>query len=122
MFICQCLFATALADFGRMIGLWVKVLALEPAVPVPNATHADSAEGFVQRTVSTVATVVGYVLEMRKAASISTNETSFPGMVIGSPEHDKCNHPDYYFSTQVFANALLITGYFHSLLLNAHAP
>jgi hypothetical protein len=102
----------ALADFGRMIGLWVKVLALEPAVPAPNATHANTAEGFVQRTVATAATVVRYVLEMRKAASIGTHASSFPGMVIGSPEHDKCGHPDYYFSTQVLVNALLRTRYF----------
>ena len=92
------------ADYGRMIDMYVQAVRysgnLTWAKEMLPAVHAMAQNVLVRRAEATAAHPAGH---------------PFHGIVWGSPEHDICSAPSYFFSPNVwFARGLLSLGQLHA--------
>jgi hypothetical protein len=115
---CPDQFADGLADYGEMEDLFARVARMQLAANLANGTawlDAHLAQGFL---------LANHSLALRLAA-VARGETpgvnASAGMIFGSPEHDLCHSPDYYYHNNAwFVRGMTESGKFFTDLCPTH--
>lgn len=97
---CPDAFADAIADHGILMTLLVRSIRL---VLASNGLPPAQARAWAQAQMVTLANMSVYALNQRANATSHTPPGSpIYGLLWGSPEHDLCRLPDYYYHNQVW--------------------
>eukprot|EP01063_Lacrimia_lanifica_P032366 TRINITY_DN551_c0_g2_i1.p2 TRINITY_DN551_c0_g2~~TRINITY_DN551_c0_g2_i1.p2 ORF type:complete len:888 (+),score=332.25 TRINITY_DN551_c0_g2_i1:49-2712(+) len=86
-------FADGLADYGRLLQLYVDTATA--------MTHVDGG-AWAAATWPRVNLTARYILELRQNATNASAPAGAQGMLRGPAEHDTCTQPEYYFSINFF--------------------
>jgi hypothetical protein len=107
---CPDRFADGLADYGQMQDMWARIARMQLAANTVNGTQ------WVRDHLVQAFALLNHSYALRMAA-VARGETpgvnSTAGMIYGSPEHDLCHSPDYWYHNNAwFIRGLLESGKF----------